>query len=306
MGIVSVFNELAVPRFAVLLAAYNGCQWLSSQLQSILDQQGVCVTVFISVDKSSDGTEALVDKWARKDSRVIPLPYGETLGGAAKNFYHLLRQVDFASFDYISFADQDDIWHADKLIRAHQKLSQGGFSAYSGNVIAFWPDGRELLLDKAQPQRQYDFLFEAAGPGCSYVLKVTHGLAFKAFLLQHWEEANKVFLHDWLIYAWFRANGLPWFIDPSPKIQYRQHASNQVGANSGLKAFKARLSLLRQGWYRAQIAQIVGLLGGAVATRGIGRDGAVSRGFLLCNIRQLRRRLRDRVVLFFIILLGVY
>lgn len=302
-------DEFKSPHVAVLLAAYNGCQWLPAQLRSLLAQEGVRVTVFISVDKSSDGTEVLVDEWARQDLRIVPLPYGEILGGAAKNFYHLLRQVDFSSFDYISFADQDDIWLPDKLVCAHQKLSQDGFAAYSGNVTAFWPDGRELLLDKAQPQREYDFFFEAAGPGCSYVLKVEHALAFKTFLLRHWEEASNVFLHDWLIYAWFRASRLPWFIDPSPKIQYRQHASNQVGANSGLKAFKARLALVRQGWYRAQIAQIaqiVGLLGGGVGIPGIGDEGTVSRCFLLRNIRQLRRRLRDCIILFFIILLGVY
>lgn len=301
-------DEIIVPQVAVLLAAYNGCQWLSVQLQSILDQQGVCVTVFVSVDKSSDGTEALVDDWASKDSRVISLAYGETLGGAAKNFYHLLRNVDFSSFDYVSFSDQDDIWVADKLVCAHRELSVGGFAAYSGNVTAFWPDGRELLLDKAQPQRQYDFLFEAAGPGCSYVLRTSNTLAFKAFLLEHWEETNKVFLHDWLVYAWFRANGLSWFIDPNPKIQYRQHASNQVGANSGSKAFKARLALVRQGWYRTQIAQIVCLLGESVASvqGGIEPSGTVSRAFLIRNISQLRRRFRDRFFLFFIILLGVY
>lgn len=304
----SGINYVGAPRVAVLLAAYNGCQWLPAQLQSILDQQGVHVSVFVSVDKSSDGTESLVDDWARKDPRVIPLAYGEVLGGAAKNFYHLLRSVDFSSFDYVSFADQDDIWLVDKLFCAHQKLSQGYFAAYSGNVTAFWPDSRELLLDKAQPQRQYDFLFEAAGPGCSYVLRVTDALEFKNFLVDHWSEANKVFLHDWLIYAWFRANGLPWFIDPNPKIQYRQHAKNQVGANSGLKAFKARLALVRQGWYRTQIAQIVGLLGDSIATvkGGIGQDGTVSKAFLIRNIGQLRRRSRDRFFLFFIILLGVY
>lgn len=301
-------DNVTSPRIAVLLAAYNGCQWLSAQLQSILDQKGVSVRVFISVDKSSDGTEALVDDWAGHDARVIPLPYGESLGGAAKNFYHLLRNVDFSSFDYVSFADQDDIWVADKLVCAHLQLSQGRFAAYSGNVTAFWPDGRELLLDKAQPQRQYDFLFEAAGPGCSYVLTVADALNFKVFLLEHWQDANKVFLHDWLVYAWFRAKGLPWFIDPTPKIQYRQHASNQVGANAGFKAFKARLVLLRQGWYRAQIAQIVGLLGANVVSvqGGIGQDGTVSKTFLIRNIGQLRRRPRDRVFLFFIILLGVY
>lgn len=301
-----VTGKNSAPQIAVLLAVYNGCEWLPAQLQSLLDQQGVDVTVFVSVDKSVDGSEALVDEWASKDARVRPLPYGSILGGAAKNFYHLLRHVEFASFDYISFADQDDIWLPDKLLRAHQKLSQGGYAAYSGNVTAFWPDGRELLLDKAQPQRQFDFLFEAAGPGCSYVLRGEQALVFKAFLLQNWEEVNRVFLHDWLIYAWFRSKGLPWFIDAVPKIQYRQHASNQVGANTGLKAFKARLELVRSGWYRAQIGQIFGLLGRPELAPGIGRDGTVSKRFLLRHVGQLRRRARDRLVLFFIILLGVY
>lgn len=296
------------PRVAVLLAAYNGREWLPEQLSSILDQERVQVTVFVSVDKSSDGTEALVAEWATHDARVILLPGGERFGGAAKNFYHLLSTVDFSSYDYVSLADQDDIWLLDKLACAHHTLSQAGICAYSGNVTAFWPDGRQLLLDKAQPQRQYDFLFEAAGPGCSYVLQVAAAMEFKTFLLDNWEAASQVSLHDWLIYAWFRARGLPWFIDASPKIQYRQHANNQVGANAGLKAFNARLRLLRDGWYRAQIRQIVGLLCPLLPAVQASRaaDGGVTKGFLLRNLCQLRRRPRDRLFLFFIIVLGIY
>lgn len=296
------------PQVAVLLAAYNGCHWLPEQLNSILEQERVQVTVFVSIDTSNDGTEAMVAEWAGRDSRLVLLPSGERFGGAAKNFYHLLRTVDFSAFDCVSLADQDDIWLSDKLACAHAKLRDEGFAAYSGNVTAFWANGHQVLLDKAQPQRQYDFLFEAAGPGCSYVLSVDAALIFKAFLLDNWAAASEVALHDWLIYAWFRARGLAWFIDPRPKVLYRQHASNQVGANSGFKAFAARLRLLRQGWYRAQITQIVALLRNLLPSvqKSIAADGSLSRLFLLSNFDQLRRRPRDRFFLFFIVALGIY
>lgn len=297
-----------IPRVAVLLAAYNGMQWLPEQLESILDQAGVEVTVFVSVDRSSDGTFEWVTELAQRNPRLLPLPYGEQFGGAAKNFFRLLRDVDLQEFDYVAFADQDDIWHPSKLAWAHEKLGQGGLSGYSSNVTAFWPDGRELLLDKAQPQRQYDFLFESAGPGCTFVLKVEDATAFKAFLLDNWAAANQVALHDWLMYAWFRATNRAWFIDARPTLRYRQHATNQFGANSGLKAVRVRWQMLREGWYRREIAQIIGLVGERVpgAGAGIASDGTVSRSFVLRNFRQLRRRQRDALFLFFIILLGIY
>jgi rhamnosyltransferase len=49
------------PTIAVLLAAFNGTPWLKEQVDSILAQENVDLTLFISVDQSSDGTEALVD-----------------------------------------------------------------------------------------------------------------------------------------------------------------------------------------------------------------------------------------------------
>ena len=45
------------PLIAVCLAAYNGRAYLQDQMDSILGQAGVNVLVFVSVDRSSDGTE---------------------------------------------------------------------------------------------------------------------------------------------------------------------------------------------------------------------------------------------------------
>ena len=41
---------------AVLMATYNGKQWLSEQVESILQQVNVHLTLFVSDDHSTDGT----------------------------------------------------------------------------------------------------------------------------------------------------------------------------------------------------------------------------------------------------------
>jgi len=44
------------------------------------------LTLFVSVDSSSDGTERWFDRLAENDARVVLLPHGRHFGGAAKNF----------------------------------------------------------------------------------------------------------------------------------------------------------------------------------------------------------------------------
>ncbi|MDR9862869.1 MULTISPECIES: glycosyltransferase [Pseudomonas] len=295
-------------KIAVLLAAYNGVQWLPAQIESILKQRGVSVTVFVSVDRSSDGTDSLVSQLALDNPQIRALPYGERFGGAARNFFRLIRDVDFSEFDYVALADQDDIWLEDKLITAHEKISATGASAYSGNVTAFWPDGRETVLNKVQPQQAYDFLFEAAGPGCSYVLRTADALEFKRFMTANWSRVGEVSLHDWLLYAWFRANALVWYMDAIPYMRYRQHTNNQFGANSGFKAVIGRLSLLRNGWYRGEVNKISSLLADKVRglPSSITNEGNISRGFLIWNWSKLRRRHRDRIFLLAMVVLGIY
>ncbi|MBK5310663.1 MULTISPECIES: glycosyltransferase [Gammaproteobacteria] len=295
-------------KIAVLLAAYNGVKWLPAQVESILQQKNVDVNIFISVDSSSDATEAWVSELALNNTQVKVLPHGEHFGGAGRNFYRLIRDVDFSEFDYIALADQDDIWLADKLSAAHERILESCASGYSSNVTAFWSDGRKVLLDKAQHQRKYDFLFEAAGPGCSYVLKVSDALEFKRFVIANWSRVCEVSLHDWLVYAWFRSSGLSWYIDPVSHMLYRQHSNNQFGANTGIKALVARLSLLRSGWYRGEVSKISGLL--ADKAQGLPasllKQGKIPSSFLIRNWASLRRRFRDRVFLLVMVVLGIY
>lgn len=301
------------PRIAVYLAAYNGVEYLSVQVETILRQINVDVTIFVSVDLSSDGTEAYADYLAATYQRVHVLQHGKTFGSAASNFFRLLLEVDFSEFEYVSFADQDDIWNPDKLSRQVVIAREERAEGVSSNVVAFWPDGIERLVVKSQPLRKMDYLFESAGPGCTFLMTPWLVGEVKKQLLDEVSPARHVALHDWLTYAICRAHGRKWVIDPIPTLMYRQHQSNVIGANIGLRAKLARISKVRQHWYRNEILKI-----STVCTR-ISSDkeikkivvllsqyGFIPRVKLLAYVKEARRSFWDRAMLALAIMSGIF
>ncbi|TDK52823.1 glycosyltransferase [Pseudomonas moraviensis] len=284
--------------YLVMLAAYNGMEWISEQVKSILDQEGVAVTLLISVDSSSDGTEQWVTELAESDPRVKYVAHGEKFGGAARNFFRLVKDAPLADFDYFSFADQDDVWLPNKLSHAARVLDERGVDGYSSNVTAFWPDGREHLIVKSQAQVRYDHLFEAAGPGCTYVFSRKLFVVLQEHITNRYRDVQSVTLHDWYCYAFSRTRGYKWIIDNGSYMRYRQHANNQVGVNSGTKAFRARLAKVFDGWWLNQAALISTLVGVAntpFVQSWINLDRTDLARLAFAGFK-CRRRLRDKFV----------
>jgi rhamnosyltransferase len=229
----------------------------------------------------------------------------ERYGSAAKNFFSLLRNGQFEAFDYVALSDQDDIWQENKLSYAVQKIQEVSVDAYSSNVTAFWPNGKQKLINKAQTQQQFDYMFESAGPGCTFVLTKRVALELQQFLIADQEKCQQVALHDWFIYAFARSKGFKWLIDSESHMLYRQHADNVVGANVGLKAKLIRWGKLREGWLIKQALLIAYILGYANAwpISKLKRYSFLDRLVLIANVKKLRRRLRDRIALALFLLL---
>ncbi len=285
-------------KIKVLLATFNGFDWIINQIDSILNQSGVDVVINISDDGSSDDTQQLLNSYSSFGESFVLLPIKKN-GGASANFFRLFRDADLINFDYVALSDQDDLWHNDKLSCAIQMIQANKVDAYSSNVLAFWPDDKQKLINKAQAQQQYDYMFESAGPGCTFVLTKKLALVLQGFLIENEEKCQLVALHDWFIYAYARSNGYKWFIDPTPHMLYRQHAENVVGANVGLKAKLSRWKKLRDGWLVEQALLIANILGysNALPIQKLVRYNFADRLWLILNVTKLRRRLRDRVAL---------
>lgn len=292
-----------MPKIAILLTAFNGQRWLEKQLNSILNQENVILDLYISDDISTDRSPEIIRDYKRF-ANVTALPSHTNYGNAAQNFFRLIREVNFTEYSYVAFSDQDDIWLPEKLSIALENIKSQKIDGYSSNVTAFWPNGKTQLIHKAQPQTKYDYMFESAGPGCTFVISQKLALPLQELLIRKQTELNTIALHDWFIYAFARSRGYQWYIDPTPTLLYRQHAENVVGANRGIKAFISRLAKLKQGWYLQQTLLIAKELGyqPAFPIQKMTRLNIWDRCYLAAVAHQCRRRLRDRFAFAFFVL----
>jgi rhamnosyltransferase len=275
-------------KIAILLAAFNGTKWIEEQIKSICEQKSVILTLYISVDLSVDRTFELCETYSNKNQSIFLLPYGKKFGCAAKNFFFLIREVNFDKYDFVALSDQDDIWDSNKLIRAINSIIDNDCDAYSSDVIAFWKNGKSKKIKKSWKQKKFDYIFESAGPGCTYVFKSKALIDFKNFLILNWVSINQIAFHDWIIYAYLRHRKYRWLIDDLPLLKYRQHDYNEFGSNLGYKAFFKRILLVKKKWYSKEVFKIASLLK---------VESCTHLWFRIKNFWQLRRRSLDAIFL---------
>lgn len=252
-------------RILVVLASYNGEKYIKEQLDSLLCQEGVDVTIVVFDDVSKDETVSKVSAYS-EDKRVRLISNESQTGSAANNFFGAIKFLDedfISQYDFVSFADQDDIWLPKKLIAATEKLTEENSSLYFSNLI-LWNEktSKKSIINKSYPHKKYDYLFEGGSAGCTYVFTSDFCINLKNTLVVTDYEDWKFFSHDWFVYFFARANNYQVSIDNNAFILYRIHDNNvhgQLNSNSFF-ALTERLKLVQQGWYIENIKGFVKLL----------------------------------------------
>lgn len=306
----------AQPRVAVLLATWNGLRFLPEQVDSILAQRDVDVRIIALDDESTDGTAGWLAERADQEPRLTVLaPMGRS-GSSAANFYRLLRAAPLEPGELVAFADQDDIWAPDKLARHAAIIASTGVDGVSSSITSFDDQGHRALIRKDYPQRDFDYLLESPGPGCTFLMTPRLVELVREVLSADDGTATAVDFHDSLVYAIARSKGWGWHIDGEPTVDYRQHGANVLGSNSGGRAAMTRLALIRSHWHRRHatslttvssrvappaaqpaLERILGLL----TTKGPRARFALAR-----LSPQLRRRPRDRRIIGLLIATGIW
>ena len=100
-----------MPKVSIVLCSYNGEQYLSEQIESILDQSYKDFELIICDDQSSDNSFNIINDFAKKDARIKAHSNSNNLG-YVKNFE---KGISLAKGDYIALSDQDDVWALDKI-----------------------------------------------------------------------------------------------------------------------------------------------------------------------------------------------
>lgn len=304
----------AAPAVTVLLATHNGVRWLPEQVDSILGQEGVAVSIVALDDGSTDGTTQWLAARAAAEPRITVLDDDGTGGSSAKNFARLIQRVDVPDEALVAFADQDDVWMPGKLAR-HAAILAGGVDGVSSSVTSFTPDGERTLVRKDYPQRDLDYLLESPGPGCTFLI-TPRLLRLTAQVLRDSADARAVDFHDSLIYAIARGHGWRWHIDGEPTVDYRQHGGNVMGSNVGLAAARERLRLIREHWLRRHSTLLtrVALHVAPEEKRGelsrilelLTTPGMRARLALARESRRMRRRPRDQRIIGLLITIGIW
>lgn len=220
------------PRVAILLAAFNGQEFLAEQLDSIARSEGVDWRVWVSDDGSTDETREILGRYGKRWGDRLQLVDGPRQGVRA-NMFSLVNRREIEA-DAFAFADQDDLWEPDKLRRAVAWLSE----VPSGTPALFC--SRTRLVDRAGHERGLSPLFERPS---SFANALTQNLASgntmvfnnatRQLLVETAASGCQSAMHDWWTYLIVTGVGGQVRYDPLPLVWYRQHAGNQVGAHAG-------------------------------------------------------------------------
>ena len=104
-------------RALIMMASYNGQDYISQQIESIINQSFTNWDLIIRDDGSKDETVDLIKQFMKQDDRIHLLEKNDNIGGACLNFYELLRygKKNINDYKFYFLSDQDDVWNADKL-----------------------------------------------------------------------------------------------------------------------------------------------------------------------------------------------
>ena len=242
------------PHITILMATYNGAQYLPAQLNSLLAQTHKNWSLVVSNDGSRDSTVPLLLAFDKAHPRhPLHLINGPRQGSSSRNFMSMLTRIHLPE-GMVALADQDDVWLPNKLARAVDYLAH-----CPDNVPAIYAS-ESILTDKklaylhqknAKPSRPSfrNALVQNLFSGHSTVLNAT-----AVDLVRSAGYPRTIAFHDWWLYQLVAGAGGLCMLDPTQTALYRQHGRNVFGASHGVQGGIKRLQHLVCNDYGAWLA----------------------------------------------------
>ena len=106
---------------AILMATFNGSQFIKDQIESLLDQTFNKWDLYIRDDGSSDQTLSIIDSFVAKYENIHVIKDNIGCLGTRDQFLHLMKVIDA---DYYMFCDQDYVWFHDKIEKSINKMRE--------------------------------------------------------------------------------------------------------------------------------------------------------------------------------------
>lgn len=228
----------------ILLATHDGERYVADQVASILAQDHPGWTLTVRDDGSTDGTLRVVQELADTHPERMTVTARPSASGSAR--LNFLEMLVASRARYVMFADQDDVWHPDKITRTLARMAELEARHGAGTPLLVHTDltvtdadlhvtAASMMhaqqLDGAE-SRLARVLVQNTVTGCTVMVnRPLADLVSPPF--------DAVAMHDWWLAILASAFGAIGFVD-SPTVLYRQHGGNAVGARpSRSLAYKA-------------------------------------------------------------------
>ena len=220
---------------SVVIACYNGIEYLKLQLHSILRQSCLPDEIILTDDASSDGTWEWISQ-IHSDKVCIRAYRNEVQLGYAENFR---KAISLAKGDLIFLCDQDDLWMPEKIGTCVRWMSEHPEILSLNTGFWVWQqEESDKTRTPAMPKLPSPCSqFKTSRPRkISWKSFVRHpkypGMAM-VFRRELWARVNaKIWhpeaAHDWLINEETARRGGLYYL-PEKLVFYRQHGDNTVG-----------------------------------------------------------------------------
>lgn len=113
-----------IPKVSIIIACYNSQTTIARTINSILCQSFNNWELVIVDDCSTDNSAEVIKSYAEKDSRIIYLKTDQNTcsPSSPRNI-----GIEYATGQYITFVDSDDIWLPDKLDMQIREIENYGY-----------------------------------------------------------------------------------------------------------------------------------------------------------------------------------
>jgi len=218
------------PPISVVVCTYNGAKYIEEQLASITGQTYGIAEIIVVDDASTDETFEVLERAAARDSRIA-LYRNEVNLGFTANFEKVMKM---ANHDFIAIADQDDVWHVNKIEKMMAAFLPTAAAIYCDSVRFTKTVPTSPVANKKNRRISGTQVRKLA----MYNTVSGHALIIRKSLLEHALPIPSAIYYDWWLAMQAVANGGLQFLDEILVYQ-RAHDNNvTIAKNTSEKALR--------------------------------------------------------------------
>ena len=219
----------------VMMSTYNGDKYIMTQIDTIMNQEGVDIHLTIRDDGSQDSTVSTICTAMDKYPNRISLIQGENIG-YRRSFLTLLSLSHSAQ--YYCYSDQDDYWQPTKVITGIKKIREKGGNIpvlYASSVVFTDENLNEIGRSNLSnmPITIESYFTRSRIPGCSFVFNEQLMNIVKRFSFLN-ISSRSMPDHDTLIGGCALLCG-ELIVDNTPLILHRRHELSVTNGATGIK-----------------------------------------------------------------------